>query len=476
MSAKAFTISTRLRLCCTSASPENTVLSHDLLEGTFARAALASDIEVVEEFPSRYDVEISRQHRWMRGDWQLLPWIFSTGRDLIGGRNRTRIPLLARWKMLDNLRRSLSAPATLLALLWGWTLPMPADLRWTAFVLATIVLPPLLPLVAAIIPHRVGISRRTHIRNLARDVTLALTQILFVFTFMARAAWLSLDAVGRTIFRLFISRRHLLEWVSFARSAYGRHTSSKGFALQIAGSFAFAAISLALILVTQKSNAPFVTLFLALWAFSPAIARWASHPRDVEPHLGIDATQREELRLVARRTWRFFETFVGGDDNMLPPDNFQEVPKPVVAHRTSPTNIGLYIISVLAARDFGWIGTAETVERLEATLATMDRLERYRGHFLNWYENPDLGRARTALCFIRRQRQSRGQFADRQKRGPRNCSSPVVGRQPLRRHRRCAGAIAPVLCRRHTTQVTFNPNDPVRDRGDRAFAAHPFCR
>jgi cyclic beta-1,2-glucan synthetase len=370
--------------------PENTVLSHDLLEGTFARAALASDVEVVEEFPSRYDVEARRQHRWMRGDWQLLPWIFARGYDLVGDRKRARIPMLARWKMLDNLRRSLSAPALLLAFLWGWTLPAPADVNWTLFVLAAIVVPPLLPLVTAIIPHRVGISRRTHIRNLARDFTLAFTQILFVFTFLARAAWLSLDAIVRTVFRLFINRRHMLEWMSFARSNYDRRSDLKGLALQLAGSLAFAGVTAAIVLAAEPSNAPFASAFLALWALSPLIARWASAPRDVEAHREIDADERKGLRLIARRTWRFFEVFVTAEGNHLPPDNFQEDPKPAVAHRTSPTNIGLYIISVLSARDFGWIGTAEVLDRIEATLATMERLERYRGHFLNWYETRTL--------------------------------------------------------------------------------------
>ncbi|HEY4123128.1 MAG TPA: glucoamylase family protein [Rhizomicrobium sp.] len=370
--------------------PENAVLSHDLLEGTFARAALASDVEVVEEFPSRYDVEARRQHRWMRGDWQLLPWIFAAGRDLAGDPTRARIPVLARWKMFDNLRRSLSAPAMLLALLWGWTRPAPAHVSWTAFIIAAFVLPPLLPLVTSIIPHRVGISRRSHIRNLARDFTLALTQIIFVFTFLARAAWLSLDAIVRTAFRLFISRRQMLEWVSFARSNYGRQTGIRGLALQLAGSIGFAAVSLSVILETQPINAPFASAFLALWALSPLIARWASSPRDTEPHRDVDAQERTQLRLIARRTWRFFESFVTAEENHLPPDNFQEDPKPLVAHRTSPTNIGLYIISVLAARDFGWIGTTDAIERIEATFATMERLERYRGHFLNWYETQSL--------------------------------------------------------------------------------------
>ena len=370
--------------------PENTVLSHDLLEGTFTRAALASDVEVVEEFPSRYDVEARRQHRWMRGDWQLLPWIFSRGYDQVGDKKHAHIPLLARWKMLDNLRRSLSAPALLLALLWGWTLPAPADIRWTLFVLAAIVLPPLLPLVTAIIPHRVGISRRTHIRNLAHDFTLAFTQIIFVITFLARAAYLSLDAIVRTAFRLFVSRKHLLEWVSFARSNLDRRSTLRGLAMQLAGAIAFAGVTAAIILTTQPSNAPFASAFLALWALSPVIARWASAPRDIEAYRDIDEDERKELRLIARRTWRFFESFVTAEENHLPPDNFQEDPKPVVAHRTSPTNIGLYLVSVLAARDFGWIGTAEALERIEATFATMEKLERYRGHFLNWYETQRL--------------------------------------------------------------------------------------
>src|SRR6185437_9487981 len=191
-------------------------------------------------------------------------------------------------------------------------------------------------------------------------------------------------------FRLFISRRHMLEWMSFARSNYDRRSDLKGLALQLAGSLAFAGITAAIVLAAEPSNAPFASAFLVLWALSPLIARWASAPRDVETHREIDADERKGLRLIARRTWRFFEAFVTAEGNHLPPDNFQEDPRPVVAHRTSPTNIGLYLISVLSARDFGWIGTAEVLDRIEATLATMERLERYRGHFLNWYETQTL--------------------------------------------------------------------------------------
>ena len=360
--------------------PENTVLSHDLLEGVFARAALVSDIELVEEFPSRYDVELARQHRWVRGDWQLLPWIFG----------RKPIPKVGRWKMLDNLRRSLSAPALLLALLLGWRLPPMAAIFWTVSLGMTVVLPPLLPILASFLPRHRGFSLRGHARNLVRDAGLASTQILFNAAFLARVAYLSLDAIARTILRLFVTRRNLLEWVTFAQSAYSRRGGWRSLTLQLVCSFTFAALLVAYIAMVERSNLLIACPFLAIWALSPLIARWASSAPDVEPHLDISEEDTLALRLVARRTWSFFEKFVTAEDNFLPPDNFQEKPKGEIAHRTSPTNIGLYLNVVLAAHDFGWIGTDEALKRLEATLAALRKLERYRGHFLNWYDTRSL--------------------------------------------------------------------------------------
>jgi cyclic beta-1,2-glucan synthetase len=368
--------------------PENTVLSHDLLEGVFARAALASDIEVVEEFPSRYDVEVARQHRWMRGDWQLLPWILGFGhREKARG---TRVPALGRWKMLDNIRRSLSAPAALLAFLIGWQLPTPAAWVWTAFLALVISLPPLLPILSAVIPRRKGFSLRGHARNMAHDLILASTQILFNVTFLARIAYLALDAILRTVFRLFVVRRNLLEWVTFAQTAYNRRSGSKGLTFQLLGSTAFAAVAAGSAAMHGPVNLVIAAPFLLLWLISPLIARWASQAPRVEPHLDISRQDTDALRLAARQTWSFFDRFVTAEDNYLPPDNFQEVPKGALAHRTSPTNIGMYLNVILAARDFGWIGTRETIERLEATVATLHKMERYRGHFLNWYDTENL--------------------------------------------------------------------------------------
>ena len=200
--------------------PDNTLLSHDLLEGIFARAGLVSDIEVVEEFPSRYDVAAARQHRWARGDWQLLPWIFGRGHSSSRDRgttatpdSRAAIPLIGRWKMIDNLRRTLSAPAAFLALVAGWTLAPAAAWIWTGFILATIALPPMLPFFTGLVPRRLGISKRSHVRAVGADLAAAGSQIAMLVTLLAHQAWLMSDAIVRTLYRLFVSHRLMLEWV-----------------------------------------------------------------------------------------------------------------------------------------------------------------------------------------------------------------------------------------------------------------------
>jgi cyclic beta-1,2-glucan glucanotransferase len=373
--------------------PERTLLSHDLLEGIFARAGLVSDVELVEEYPSRYDVAAARQHRWARGDWQLLPWIFGRRSDsrLSDARPcRPAIPGVGRWKMIDNLRRTLLAPATFLALAAGWTLPLAAAERWTAFLLSTLALPALLPFLVGIVPRRTGISKRSHLRSVGEDLALALSQIGFGVSFLAHQAWLMTDAIARTLWRVCVSRRRLLEWVTAAQSNIGPRLDLRGFYQWMAGGVALAAAAMLLVACGGRGAGLVAAPFAVLWVLSPALARWASLPPPVVGPHPVSAPDERALRSIARSTWRFFETFVTAEDHRLPPDNFQEDPKPVVAHRTSPTNLGLYLLSVVCARDFGWLGTVDAAERLEATLDTMDGLERFRGHFYNWYDTRNL--------------------------------------------------------------------------------------
>jgi cyclic beta-1,2-glucan glucanotransferase len=370
--------------------PESTLLSHDLLEGVFARAGLVSDIEVLEEFPSRYDVAAARQHRWARGDWQLLPWIFGRGRNADADPARRTIPLIGRWKMMDNLRRTLSAPAAFLALLAGWTLPLAAAAVWSLCVVAMIALPALLPFLAGIVPRRLGISKRSHLLAAGADLALGLSQIGFLVAFLAHHAWLMTDAIARTLVRLVVSRRHMLEWVTAAQAKFSLPLDVRGFYQRMAGGVVIAAAAGVTVGCAAHGSWLVAAPFVALWMLSPVVAQWASRPPPMAGPALVSVADAHALRLIGRHTWRFFETFVVAGDHMLPPDNFQEEPKPVVAHRTSPTNLGLSLLSVVAARDFGWLGTLETVERLGGTLETMDGLERFRGHFYNWYDTRDL--------------------------------------------------------------------------------------
>ena len=364
--------------------PENRVLSHDLFEGIFARAGLVTDIELFEEFPTDYEVAAARQHRWARGDWQLLPWLLAGS--AANPSRRTRIPLIGLWKIADNLRRTLSAPAAWLTLVAGWTLSHGQPLVWTAFVLATIALPALVPAFADVIPRRSGISKRTHLRAVGRSFTIALLQIGLGLTFLAHQAWLMADAIARTLARLYVTRRRLLEWTTAAQTKSDMSRDITGVYRRMMGAPVLAGASGALVAVARPDSVALAAPLLLLWALSPLAARWVSRPPRISSAPLLAPLDVRTLRATARRTWRFFEAFVGPADGGLPPDNFQEDPKPVVAHRTSPTNIGLYLLSTVAARDFGWLGALETVERIEATLAALQGLERFRGHFYNWYD------------------------------------------------------------------------------------------
>jgi cyclic beta-1,2-glucan synthetase len=371
-------------------APENALLSHDLFEGIFARVALATDIELFEEFPSRYGAVTARQNRWARGDWQLLPWIFGRARSATDRRKRVSIPAIGRWKMIDNLRRTLSAPAAFLTLLAGWLLPSVSPWLWTRFVLTTIAVPVLLPFLLGLQSRRKGISKRSHFRSVLSDLELGAAQFALSVTFLAYQAWLMSDAIVRTIVRVYLTHKCMLEWVTAAQSKLLTDSKLAATYRRMAPGVLLA-VGAALAVAFDRHHAwAAAAPFLVLWAAAPAVARWISLPAEYEGASRLAPAEALGLRSISRRTWRFFETFVTPADHALPPDNFQETPKPVVAHRTSPTNIGLYLLSAVAARDFGWLGTLQTVERLEATLATMSQMELFRGHFYNWYDTTDL--------------------------------------------------------------------------------------
>jgi cyclic beta-1,2-glucan synthetase len=356
--------------------PENALLSHDLFEGSFARAGLVNTVEVFEEFPSHYEVALSREHRWVRGDWQLLPWILG---------RRGPLPPVSRLKMMDNLRRSISGPATLFTLIASFLLPGIAAWPWTVFILLSMSLPGLVPLIERMIPRRTSTPGAVRLRRWWTDAARVAGRIVLQAAFLAHQALRLTDAIVVTLWRLTISRRGLLNWVTAEEAERQYGLERAGFVQRMAPSMLVGLAATAASALVKPAAFVAALMWAGLWVLAPFIAHQASLPR---PTTVSDPPTPEELDLLrqtARRTWRFFERFVSEEDNWLPPDNFQE-DLAEIAHRTSPTNIGLYLLAVLSAREFGWIGIEETVNRIEATVSTLDKLERHRGHFFNWYD------------------------------------------------------------------------------------------
>lgn len=361
---------------------ENTVLSHDLLEGSFARSALVTDVAFVEDFPVRYEVEASRQHRWTRGDWQLLPYILGS---------KPGVPSLSRFKMLDNLRRSLTPAAWILASLLGWCLLGPGHAAaWQLILIATMFVGPFEAAISGVVPRQIGVAPDSHVRAVLDDFSGMMAQLALSIAFMAHTAGLMLDAIFRSLHRMFFSHRNLLEWRT-AQQVGSSGTRGPVQYYRLMWSSVILAIGfLSIVLVTNPVNAYSASILALAWLVAPALAWWTSQTLENEDRLHVSEAEARTLRGVGRRTWRFFESFVNAEHNFLPPDNFQESPTPLVAGRTSPTNIGLYMLSTVTARDMGWIGFFDCIDRLQQTIETVEKMEKYKGHLFNWYDTRDL--------------------------------------------------------------------------------------
>jgi len=372
--------------------PDNTLLSHDLFEGLHARTGLVTDVEVVDDYPSSVLAHARRQHRWTRGDFQILGWLlpFVPTR---AGLARNRLPLIARWKIFDNLRRAQVAPATVVLLLLAWTVLPGSPFVWTAAVVASLAFP-LYPLaLEALAGRRAHQPLGAFLTGLAEDAKGNAARVVLQLAFLANQAYGTVHAIGVTVVRVAITRRRLLEWETAAASAargagLERGAGPRSFLVGMAASPAIALGGALLVAALRPAALLAAAPLLALWAIAPLVAHRLSQPiarRDVE----LDPEDRRFLLEVARTTWRYFEAFMGPEDHFLPADNFQEAPERI-AHRTSPTNIGMGLLSTLAAHDLGFIPTGELIERIDATLTTMEGLERLEGHLFNWYDTVSL--------------------------------------------------------------------------------------
>jgi cellobiose phosphorylase len=362
--------------------PDNQILSHDLLEGCYLRAGLLSDAQLYETYPARYSDDVSRRHRWIRGDWQLAGWLRLKVPAANGKREPNPLSALSRWKLFDNLRRSVVAPVLTALLLLCWAL-LPSPWFWNAAVLSVIFLP-------TIVSALIGLIEKPHDMRWRQHLTTGLSSLKVMFghaalqtAFLPYEAWFSVDAILRTGWRMLVSRRNLLEWRPSSLASSSTNLANNWRRMWFSPALAIGA---ALMLSALNPAALFAAApLLLLWCMAPAIAWWISLPV-ARPTAELSALQTSFLQTLARKTWSFFEDFVGAEDNWLPPDNMQEHPAWVIAHRTSPTNMGMSLLANLSAWDFGFASLGQVLARTSASFATMDRMERHHGHFYNWYD------------------------------------------------------------------------------------------
>jgi cyclic beta-1,2-glucan synthetase len=385
--------------------PENAVLSHDLIEGEYARTGLLTGVELVEDCPTSYEAFAKRKHRWVRGDWQLLPWLWNRVPDSRGETTLNPLPFLSRWKMFDNLRRSLFEISILFLFVAGW-LTVEHAARWTLAVLALLQLAAYADLLLSIGSAPERRMWPAFIRNVGERVFESHREAFLALVFIPHQACVMADAIVRTLVRRFVTKRNLLEWETMAESEAAG--ASK---VNVISRYLYLSCGIAFLLLLSVHFSTLVALVCSIWIVAPIAVGWLNEP--LPDARELSESDRAFLRGTALRTWRFFADHSKAEQHWLIPDNVQQEP-PLTAYRVSPTNLGLLMNSHLAALDFGYLDIEEFLLGLGRVLNTTDELRRYRGHFFNWYDTRtlqpeapyfvsvvDSGNLAASLCAIR---------------------------------------------------------------------------
>lgn len=362
--------------------PTNALLSHDLIEGVYVRTALVSDIEVVDDYPSHYSAFSRRQHRWMRGDWQVIRWLLPLVPDFQSHLVPNPMSLVSRWKILDNLRRTLIQPATLVLLLAGWFwLPGP-PFYWTVATILMLLIPVYSPML--FLPLRMRkIPSPAAMRQSIEDLYKEHLGVFLQLAFLVQQSLAALDAIIRTIVRTSFTKRKLLEWETAAQAeSTDRKKAPVDLYLELTPLISLGLLALLVRFAPQSLAEAAPVLFL--WAVSPLVSRWLNRPPAERDQL-LSRQEMEVLRGMTLRTWRYFREFSTAENHYLIPDNVQEEGTRA-ANRLSPTNLGLLLNARVAAVELGYLSVDEFCSLTRKTVESAVRLPRFRGHFLNWYD------------------------------------------------------------------------------------------
>ena len=377
------------------AIPDNTILSHDLLEGSYVRTGLVTDLKLVDSYPSKYNSFSARLHRWVRGDWQLVPILFRKIFDRSHSKIFNPLSRLSKWKMFDNLRRSLVAPASMVLFFLSFAILPGSIYFWLAF----FILPQAFPLITGIVGYlfsaRIGNDRIKRYMPVMFGLKAVLMQFILTLIFLPYQAWLMTNAIIVTLTRVFITRKNLLEWVTADDTEKFQKNSLGSYLFTMKAALIQAPIAVVLAWLFKPETMILSLFFMVVWMSGPFIAYFISKDHKVKI-LDISEKDIHELGRITRKTWRYFEDFSNAKSHYLIPDNYQADPPRGLAQRTSPTNIGLGLLAPLTARDFGYIGTYEMMTLIEKTIDTIESLEKWNGHLLNWYDTLTLKPLRPA--------------------------------------------------------------------------------
>ena len=369
--------------------PENAVLSHDLLEGSYVRAALVSDLELVDSYPTKYNAYMARLQRWIRGDWQLIPWlkrnVYNKNKKII----TNPLSYISIWKIADNLRRSLVAPSLMLFIVMIIGFLPGSVFFWLGCVAFVVLFPLIIQILEQIIGT--GLSIRSSKRHIADFFGLksSLFQLLFNVVFLPYQAFLAMKAVVVTLFRVFFTKKKMLEWITSDDVEKMQSGSLESYVLSMGPSSLSGILLVAIAFLFHSENLLLSLFFVVMWGIAPFIAYYISKEQDTSTEV-LKEEEIKELRQIARKTWRYFEEFANKKNNYLAPDNYQEEPFRGIAYRTSPTNIGLGLLAILTAKDLGYINLEKVILQLERTMCTIDKLEKWHGHLCNWYDTKTL--------------------------------------------------------------------------------------
>ena len=379
----------------TNEIPQNTVLSHDLLEGSYLRCGLATDIMLLDGYPTGYNSFKARLHRWIRGDWQLVQWLGSSIINKRGEKKENPLSILSRYKILDNLVRSLLEPTVVISMVYVSIFKLLFNIKiWpiiTLLVIATII-PTILELLNRILFKKDQEKPQKTFTKTISGPNAAIQRGLLALGNLPDKAYFSLNACIKTLRRVFVTQKHLLEWMTAEEAEKNAKKDLFSYYKNMISNVILGVLTLAMLFILPlKFSNIFILLFGLLWTITPAVMWQISKEYKVTPQLEkLNDADKEYLLNLGKKTWQYFKEFINEKSNFLPPDNYQEDRKPKLVNRTSPTNIGLGLLAVVASYDLGYENLEDTLKLLEKMLNTISNLPKWNGHLYNWYNLDNL--------------------------------------------------------------------------------------